>query len=209
VRDLLRDAIVSGELLEGSRLKIVDLARRYGLSQMPIREALQQLQGEELVVIAPNRGASVRVLDETFISNIFGIREALESYLARLAAERATDADLARLRAAQSRYEMATQAQDMAVLPELNRAFHAVLNTIAGNAEAVALLQRHGDLLNALRARFGYSVRRRVAIRREHRELIAAIAEHRADAAAAIAAVHARGALLDLLALRAKKVGAA
>ncbi|MEA1911003.1 MAG: GntR family transcriptional regulator [Spirochaetota bacterium] len=70
VSDNLRMAIVSGEFDPGERLKMADLITRFGTSQMPIREALQQLQGEGLIKIIPHRGAQVITIDQLFIKNI-------------------------------------------------------------------------------------------------------------------------------------------
>ena len=66
IQRLLRDDIISGSLPFGSRLRIDELATRYGVSHMPIREALRELHGEGLVVIEPNRGARVRSIDLSF-----------------------------------------------------------------------------------------------------------------------------------------------
>ncbi|MBL8228105.1 MAG: GntR family transcriptional regulator, partial [Bryobacterales bacterium] len=60
VRERLRADILSGRFGPGERIKIAELSKRYGVSQMPVREALQMLQGEGLITIAPNKGASVR-----------------------------------------------------------------------------------------------------------------------------------------------------
>ena len=85
VTDDLRRAIVSGDFESGERLKMVDLIQRFGTSQMPIREALQQLQGEGLITIIPNRGAQVKIIDHDFVSNIYDLRVAIEDGEATLA----------------------------------------------------------------------------------------------------------------------------
>jgi DNA-binding GntR family transcriptional regulator len=80
VRDIIRNDIITGQFRDGDRLKISDLVGRYGISAMPIREALQQLQGEGLVVMSANRGASVRRIDEHFLWQMYEIRKALEMF---------------------------------------------------------------------------------------------------------------------------------
>jgi DNA-binding GntR family transcriptional regulator len=60
--DALRQAILCGDYPFGSRLKIDEIARRFGVSHMPVRRALLQLEGERLVTTSPNRGASVRAV---------------------------------------------------------------------------------------------------------------------------------------------------
>src|SRR3954467_6094650 len=61
--DLIREAILDGELVAGERLKEDDLARRLDVSRTPVREALRRLQAEGLVVVEPQRGATVRAYE--------------------------------------------------------------------------------------------------------------------------------------------------
>ena len=62
--------IVNGTFAPGSRLKVAELCKRYGSSQMPIREALQLLQGEGFVVMSPNKGASVRPITKVLYGHL-------------------------------------------------------------------------------------------------------------------------------------------
>lgn len=80
IQDLIRDDIVAGRLTPNLHLKTADLATRYGVSANPVREALQRLEGEGLVVILPNRGARVRAIDEPFLRNILDILLLLDPY---------------------------------------------------------------------------------------------------------------------------------
>src|SRR6185369_3640492 len=97
IQDLIRLDIVEGRLQANVRLKVVELAKRYGVSPIPIREALQRLEGEGLVVISPNCGARVRQLDERFVRNITDIALLLEPYIARGFVEAARDEDIKEL----------------------------------------------------------------------------------------------------------------
>ena len=133
IEQRLRNDIVSGDLPFGARLRIEDLALRYGVSHMPVREALRVLHGEGLVVIEPNRGARVRPIYRGFIEDVFDMRCAIETMLARRAAERRTPAHLARLRAAAERLEALVDSGDFPGVPHANREFHATINDAAGN----------------------------------------------------------------------------
>lgn len=199
VHEHLRAEILSGRLAPGTRLKIQDLATRLGLSHMPVREALQQLQGEGLVIMAPNRGATVRRMDAAFVRNIFAIREALEGYLTRQAAGLMDAAAIAALRRAQAQMRRAQPGRDTALIARLNRAFHRTIETATGNDEAIRLLDLHSDLLGALRARFGYRRGRLQVVLREHDALIEALARGDAEAAGALHDQHIRGARDDML----------
>ena len=97
LRDLIRADIVEGRLQAGARLKISELAKRYKSSGIPVREALQQLQGEGIVVFTPNRGARVRLIDEAFLRNIHDIRALLEPYLIRWFVRHRTEQQLVEL----------------------------------------------------------------------------------------------------------------
>jgi DNA-binding GntR family transcriptional regulator len=207
VHEHLRAEIVAGRIAPGARLKIQDLAARYGLSHMPVREALQQLQGEGLVILAPNRGATVRAMDAQFVRDVFGIREALEGYLTRQAATRLTAQDIAALQAIQRGMKRAKAAGDVGAVIRGNRAFHRTIEAAAGNEEAMRVLALHAELIGALRGRFGYRPGRIGAVLREHQELIDALARGDAAAAGAIHDAHIRGARDDLLAALALEEG--
>src|SRR5690606_31559724 len=68
--EVIREAIIEGRLEANERLIVADLAKRHGTSTNPVREALQLLRGEGLVIMTPNRGARVRPIDEDFIRDI-------------------------------------------------------------------------------------------------------------------------------------------
>ncbi|HWL82490.1 MAG TPA: GntR family transcriptional regulator [Roseomonas sp.] len=201
VHERLRNEILAGRIPPGGRLKIADLARRYGLSQMPVREALQQLQGEGLVILSPNRGARVRAMDASFIRSLFDIREALEGFLTCQAASRVTPALIEQLRGIQRRYDAAVEAGELRACGPLNREFHETILRATGNEEAVRLLNQHTALIVALRGRAGYAPGRLATIRQEHWALIEALARGDGAAAQRIHAVHVRSAAEDMLAM--------
>lgn len=87
VVDRIRDMIVSGQLKPGDRLRQDELATTFGVSTMPIREALRQLQAEGLVTFQPRRGAAVASLSVSDYEEIYRIREALEILACGWAAE--------------------------------------------------------------------------------------------------------------------------
>jgi len=88
--EALREAIVDGVYTPGQRLRQQELARKYGCSVIPIREALHQLAAEGFVTLDPQRGARVAVFDGRTLEEIFEVRMALEGIAVRRAAERMT-----------------------------------------------------------------------------------------------------------------------
>lgn len=90
----LRQAVVEGELAAGSKISEPDLARRFGVSRGPLREAIRRLESSGLVSRRANVGARVVTLSADGLIEIYQVREALEGMAARLAAERMTDQEI-------------------------------------------------------------------------------------------------------------------
>ena len=196
----IRDDIVAGNLQFGARITIDALATRYGVSHMPVREALRELQGEGLVVIEPNRGARVRTIDARFVENLFEIRTALEVMMVRRAAQRSTPGEIAELRAIEDVLERHIASGDHAAVVAENRRFHQTINRIADNVDALPMVDRHWMLLAALWRNFGYGAARFAGVANDHRHLIAALEAHDQEAASMIMGAHATKAKLELLA---------
>ncbi len=195
----LRKDILAGLFAFGGRLKIDDLAARYETSHMPIREALRQLQGEGLVTVEPNRGARVRNVDIEFIRDIFDLRVALEGMLARRAAERIDQAQLARLAAIEEKLEASAARKDFTAVLAANQAFHAVINEAAGNVEAIRVLELHWNLIIALWGRHGYGTDRAAGVISDHRQLLVALRARDAEGAVMLASAHAVKAKQEML----------
>lgn len=197
--DQIRSDIVNGAFEQGARLRIEDLAGRYGVSPMPVREALNRLHGEGLVVIAPNRGARVRQIDARFVENLFDIRAALEAMLALRSAERRTLADIEALKAEQEKFEDFVAAKDYPEVLQSNKRFHQIVNEAGANEEAYALSNKHWVLIATLWQRFGYQEERFAGVISDHRELIAALEARDGPAAAAIMQAHVIKSKLKML----------
>jgi DNA-binding GntR family transcriptional regulator len=200
LHERLRDEILDGTLPPGLRLKITEIAARYGLSQMPVREALQQLQGEGLVVLSPNRGAAVRRVDARFIGHLFAIRAALDGMLTEEAAPLIDAATLTRLRQAQCAFDTAAHAGNQAACALLNHEFHRIILAVPGNDEALRLLEAHAGLIRAIRIRFGYRPGRLDAVMRDHALLLEALEVGDGARARQIAVTHMQTARDDLVA---------
>lgn len=93
----LQDKIVSGALAGGSRIKADEVAAELGLSRMPVREAIRQLDAEGYVTIRPNRGAVVTTRTREQVVELFEIRAILEGMALRFAAANATKSNVADL----------------------------------------------------------------------------------------------------------------
>src|SRR6516162_8314633 len=98
IYETLRAEVISGQRKPGELLSEAELARSWGVSRSPIREAFRQLEEHHLVRWAPRRGATVARLTVAGLRDIYEVREALEALSAGLAAERGSSADLAKMR---------------------------------------------------------------------------------------------------------------
>lgn len=94
VHEMLRRAIIQGDYKPGQRLVIDEVAAGMGVSQIPIRESLRQLEADGFVTIEPYVGATVTELDSRSVSEIFALLEALETICGRVACAKMSDADL-------------------------------------------------------------------------------------------------------------------
>lgn len=196
----LRQDILAGVFAWGGRLKIYDLVRRYGVSQMPIREALQKLQGEGLITIRPNCGASVRKVDAKFIADIYDLRGAIDAMLIRRAAGRVAEADVRTLEIILQTHEQAERRGELSASLEYNKQFHRIIYRIADNPDATEAIERYWDLIDALRRQYGFSpgfMRRVIA---GHRRVLEALAARDAETAVRLSAESCERSKNDLIA---------
>lgn len=121
--DALRADIISGALPAGSELRQQQLAARFGVSRMPVREALRCLEAEGLVVLAPNKGATVAPLSIADLREVYEMRIAAETLALRLALPELSNAQIERAAAIQSTMESAPVAD----FGTLNAGFHTAL----------------------------------------------------------------------------------
>jgi DNA-binding GntR family transcriptional regulator len=128
----LKQAIIEGEFQPGDRLVEVEIAARLGASRTPVREALSKLEQEGLVTPVRFGGLAVAQLSEVDVVEIFSLIKLLESYAGRLAAERATDKQLAKLEQLCKRAEQLPDI-DTERLAELNQQFHEQVVEAAGH----------------------------------------------------------------------------
>jgi DNA-binding GntR family transcriptional regulator len=187
----LREDIVSGQLESGTRLRQVELARRFGVSTTPVREALAALQSEGLVRVHPQRGAVV------FVPTIDGLREHYEirAALEALAAERAAERfDPARGEALSAMLDEMAAGPGVERYLELNLRFHSELYALAGRPRLVEMIETLRDAssayLHIYATRDFPSAAERLDA--EHREILAACREGEPLRAAAAVRHHLR-----------------
>jgi DNA-binding GntR family transcriptional regulator len=137
----LRDAITSGALLPGTRLREAALARHFAISTTPVREALRRLDREGLVRLSPNRGAVVAEFNLREILDLFEIREVLECRAVRRAALQHTR-DLCQAETLLSAEAKQVAMHDRVEWNRLEVAFHRAITGLSGNFELAELAER-------------------------------------------------------------------
>jgi DNA-binding GntR family transcriptional regulator len=197
VERALRQRILHGEVRPGERLNEVEIAGDFGVSRGPIREALQRLACDGLVELQAHRGAFVRRLGPAEVRDLFEVRLALETTVARLAAQRATDAQLADLDALVRAGADPIGPADVRF--QGARDLHARLAEATGNPALVVHLTLVNQELRLLRTRSGEVPARAEHAVAEHAEIVAAVRAGDADGAAAAMDAHLRSALTHVL----------
>jgi len=133
VYEYLRDGIIEGELEPGSRLLERELSERLGVSRIPIREALPQLEAEGLITTLPRRGAVVTQLTLRDIDELFSVRASLDVLAARLASQQPRARATAALEPALARAELATSGGSKSEIAAANSAFHEAIVRLSAN----------------------------------------------------------------------------
>lgn len=192
VYQFLRGAIMRGELVPGQRLVIDEIGRRLQVSAIPIREALQLLHSEGLVLGTPHVGATVAPISEDEIHEVFAIMEGLESVGVREAARRLDERGLALLSGVVAEMDAAIAVQDYERWAALNSDLHRTINEIA----RMPLLREMTDRVLArwerLRRHYfqGVVVPRVVQAQAEHHALLAALKRRDPSGAEQIVRAH-------------------
>jgi DNA-binding GntR family transcriptional regulator len=142
--DLLKRKILEGSLVPGQRLISRDLVEELGISRGPLREAFRRLAADGLVDLIPNRGAVVRRLSVDEIAHIYQIREALEGYAARRAAQMIDVGDnRARFTEVLERGRRHFTQPDFQAFVVDNRQFHRIIVDMCGNPQLSELIDKY------------------------------------------------------------------
>lgn len=188
----IRDKIVCLDMPPGSVVEEARLREELAIGRTPIREALQRLAQENLVVVVPHRGTFVTEINITDLARITEVRVVLEGHAARLAAERCGTADRAAIRELLVRLQ-SSDVTDQRELMRLDQKVHQQIYRGARNSLLESTLERYFNL--SLRLWFlvlDHEVRLREAVD-EHAALLRAILAGDGDAAEASMRNHVTG----------------
>ena len=189
VYQLVLEGIVTGTFAQGGRLRERELSEMYGVSRIPVREAIQRLEKDGFVATFPRRGAVVRQLTLTDVNELFDVRLCLETFAARMAATRVAEGHsagrLEELMEASNAAIDEDRADDVALI---SAELHAEIVRLSGNR---LLIESVKPLFGRMRWIFGLAHNRSNELQRdEHKELCNAILKGRPDLAYSLAYTH-------------------
>ncbi|TWI52593.1 DNA-binding GntR family transcriptional regulator [Pseudomonas duriflava] len=176
----IQTAIIKGEIAPGTKISEPELARTYGISRGPLREAIHRLEGQKLVVRIPHVGARVVSLSLEELVELYEIRESLEGMACRLAAERMSESEIIELRNVLDTHERdaSFQAGQGYYQQEGDHDFHYRIIQGSGNRTLARLLcDELYQLVRMYRIQFSATPHRPRQAFTEHHRILDAIAE--------------------------------
>jgi DNA-binding GntR family transcriptional regulator len=196
VRDVLMARIADGTYPPGTRLVEMQIARELNISQAPVREALRALEAARLVETEPYRGARVRRIDERECREAYQVRAVLEELAARLGSARLRER-LRDLRAEADTALAAAKRGDVVRYLQHNIRFHKMIVESADNAVLQRTWEGLGFAVGA-RARISRTSIDMIAVAREHRQIVDAVAQGDTKTAARLLRRHTEVLVEDL-----------
>nr|WP_221380139.1 GntR family transcriptional regulator [Actinoplanes polyasparticus] len=173
--EAIRDAVVRGDLAPGAAVNSAELADRLGLSRAPVRDALARLADEGLVETKPQSYTRVTRVAPSEVRDAAAVVRAMHELAASATVGALGADDIARMRAANERFEAAARAGDIDAAMAADDDLHGVLVRASGNRALAATIERYTPLIRRLeRLQFGRDHARRSVER--HDDLIAACA---------------------------------
>lgn len=166
--EVLRHAIITGEIPAGERIVETDYAERLHISRTPLREALRKLERDGLVEYVMRRGVVVRAFSIADVEEIYTIRNALEMLTLPAIVEKATAEQIASLKEKLAAMDSLVAVGDIESLSPLTRAFHSEFTAICGQKRILRVIESQDEYIRRFSS---------MAIRQEPR-LDAAHAEH-------------------------------
>ncbi|NML44439.1 GntR family transcriptional regulator [Ramlibacter sp. G-1-2-2] len=198
----LRDAILGGEIPPGAKISEPEMAKKYGVSRAPLREAIRRLEERSLVTRIPRQGARVVVLDAKKVNDIFQLREAIEGMAAREAALNITPEEIAKLREALERQRVATEMAADGGYPfkSLDTDYHSAIVRASRNEFLIKFLSEdyHG-LIDLCRRQQRRRPERTLRSMFEHQRIVDALADRDPELAELTMRRHVARAKQDIL----------
>lgn len=188
----IREAILSGRLRPGDRIPQDTLAREFGTSRIPVREALAELESEGLIALVPHAGARVAKFDLAELEEVYRIRESVEPMLIAESAQHLTDEQLAELRLTVGAIEASTAGPENWL--QLDRRFHVATYAGADLPRARTLVESFWNRTQHYRRALILALDAKAfeIVHLEHRAILDALERRSSDDAATALRSHIR-----------------
>jgi len=186
----LENAILSGELKPGESLTEIKVSKMLGVSRTPVREAIRQLELEDLVKSVPNKGAVVVGISEKDVDDIYTIRMYIEGLAAKWAAENISDDECVQLKEILDLQEYYLAKDDLTKIWQLDKQFHAVINSSCRSNPLKHMLSSFHNYLQRARRISMMNKERSIAVIDEHTRIFQSIRDHDAQTAEKVMIEH-------------------
>ena len=170
--EVLKHAIITGEIPAGKRIVETEYADRLHISRTPLREALRKLERDGLVEYIMRRGVIVRAFTIADVEEIYTMRNALELLTLPAIIEKATDEDIASLRAKLSEMDALVAQRNIEQLSPLTRAFHTQLTSLCGQNRILRVIESQDEYITRFSAMAIRQESRLEEAHQEHHQLV-------------------------------------
>jgi DNA-binding GntR family transcriptional regulator len=187
VADSLRAAIQSGALHDGVELNQVALAEHFGISRVPVREAMRALEAEGWITALPHRRAIVQALSPARVAETFEVRALLEAHLLEKSAAAMSPAHLENLSALSHAMDKMTDHSEWVAA---NRHWHQLLLEPSGSQMTLELVAQLTSQVERYMNQRGENVERESEAGREHQDILRALAANEVALARALLTAH-------------------
>lgn len=190
VFNILRQAILKGELKPGERLMEIALADKLGVSRTPIREAIRKLELEGLVTMIPRKGAQVANITEKDLNDVLEVRIGMENMAIDKACCLMQVGDFEALSQAAEHFEQVLQEGDLTNLAQADVEFHEIIYKASNNDRLLQLLNNLREVIYRYRIEYLKDEPTRALLAQEHLEILNAIRARDAQKAKAVMFTH-------------------
>ena len=175
VYEALREGIIDGKLKPGQKIIMSEVAKKFGLSEIPVREAIRRLESDGFVELTPHVGAVVSKIDERELVETYLIRIELEALATRLAAPHVTSHDIGFLEQKNREMKIAINKNMPEKLGRLNKEFHLRIYQAAPYPYLLKLISDLWEKVERTQSVFAYVPERATASVEEHTKIITAL----------------------------------
>jgi DNA-binding GntR family transcriptional regulator len=186
----LRDLIIEGALVPGTRINEVQLCQKLGVSRTPLREAIKSLSSEGLIELVSGRGALVKKFSRRDVQEMLEVLTSLEVLASRLTCRVATDAQIRQISSVHDHMMQCYKRGDRLEYYKYNQSIHSLIVELSGNRFLLAQHQSIQARLKRIRFIGNEEPSKWKGAVAEHEQMIEALEARNEDGLAAILAVH-------------------